>query len=159
MTPKEKARELVNTFYYSLPNNGSQEGINSTTRRYQEAIRCALIAVDEIIKTHLLSEKNAFGIHPVDYWQQVKQQINKLLTVGELIKALTQIQDQDIKVMVKGYEGGYDDANIDIDNNTPAIHYMALNVNTEWYYGHHEKVQDIMEQDLDKYQIVKAIVL
>ena len=42
MTLKEK--DLVNTFYYSLPNNGSQEGINSTTRRYAEAQQCALIA-------------------------------------------------------------------------------------------------------------------
>ena len=46
MTPKEKAKDLVNTFYYSLPNNGSQEGINSTTRRYEEAKQCALIAED-----------------------------------------------------------------------------------------------------------------
>ena len=81
------------------------------------------------------------------------------MTVKQLIQILSKIQDQDIKVMVKGFEGGYDDANITIDNNTPAIHYIALNVNTEWYYGHHEKVQDIMEQDLDKYQIVKAIIL
>ena len=35
---------LVNTIYYSLPNNGSQEGINSTTRRMEEAKACALIA-------------------------------------------------------------------------------------------------------------------
>lgn len=70
MTPKQKAEELVNTFYYSLPNNGSQEGINSTTRRYQEAIRCALIAVNEYL---LWSNKNN-----LDYWQQVKNEIEKL---------------------------------------------------------------------------------
>ena len=39
-----KNKDLVNTFYYALPNNGSQEGINSTTRRYEEAKQCALIA-------------------------------------------------------------------------------------------------------------------
>ena len=44
MTLKEK--DLVNTFYYSLPNNGSTEGLNSTTRRYEEAKQCALIAED-----------------------------------------------------------------------------------------------------------------
>lgn len=44
MTLKEN--DLVNTFYYSLPNNGSTEGLNSTTRRYVEAQQCALIAED-----------------------------------------------------------------------------------------------------------------
>jgi len=48
MTLKEK--DLVNTFYYSLPNNGSTEGINSTTRRYAEAKQCALIAEDFAIE-------------------------------------------------------------------------------------------------------------
>jgi len=51
MTPKEKAEDLINSFYYSLPNNGSEVGLNSTTERYKEAIQCALIVVDEIIKT------------------------------------------------------------------------------------------------------------
>ena len=41
-----KNKDLVNTFYYSLPNNGSTEGLNSTTRRYAEAKQCALIADD-----------------------------------------------------------------------------------------------------------------
>jgi len=49
MTHKEKALDLIHSFYYALPNNGSQEGINSTTRRYQEGVRCALIAVDELL--------------------------------------------------------------------------------------------------------------
>ena len=31
-------------FYYALPNNGSQVGINSTTRRMEEAERCEKIA-------------------------------------------------------------------------------------------------------------------
>ena len=51
MTPaKEKARDLLNSFYYALPNNGGFTGLNSTTSRYQEGIRCALIAVDSILK-------------------------------------------------------------------------------------------------------------
>lgn len=83
------------------------------------------------------------------------------MTVRELIKVLTQIQDQDTRVMIRGYEGGYDDVVIanGIDNNTPAIDYMALGVNEQWYYGRHEKVKDIGEEDLDKYHIVKTIVL
>ena len=46
MISQDKAKDLVNTFYYSLPNNGSTEGLNSTTRRYAEAKQCALIAED-----------------------------------------------------------------------------------------------------------------
>ena len=46
MNSQDKAKDLVNTFYYSLPNNGSTEGLNSTTRRYEEAKQCALIAED-----------------------------------------------------------------------------------------------------------------
>lgn len=49
MIHKEKALDLIHSFYYTLPNNGSTQGINSTTARYQEAIRCALIAIDELI--------------------------------------------------------------------------------------------------------------
>jgi hypothetical protein len=32
------------------------------------------------------------------------------MTVRELIQELSQIKDQDVKVMVRGYEGGIDDA-------------------------------------------------
>ena len=35
---------LKHQFYYALPNNGSQEGINSTTRRMEEAEKCEQIA-------------------------------------------------------------------------------------------------------------------
>ena len=35
---------LRNMFYYALPNNGSQVGINSTTRRMEEAQRCEKVA-------------------------------------------------------------------------------------------------------------------
>jgi len=69
MTPKEKALELCNKFMIS---NSYQAIV------WHNARICALIAVDEIIKTHLLSEKNTFGIHPVDYWQEVKQEIELL---------------------------------------------------------------------------------
>lgn len=82
------------------------------------------------------------------------------MTVRELIESLSKIEDQDIRVMVKGYEGGVNDIVIanGIDNNTPAIQYVALNINTEWYYGAHEIVWDVRE-DFNKYHIVKAIIL
>ena len=69
MTPKEKSKNLINSFYYALPNNGSETGLNSTTIRYKEAIQCALITVDEILHTCVESM--------MYYWQEVKQELNK----------------------------------------------------------------------------------
>jgi hypothetical protein len=74
MTPKEKAKDLINSFYYSLPNNGSETGLNSTTERYKEAIQCALICVDEIIKANHIWYKDSI---PYKYWQDVKDELNK----------------------------------------------------------------------------------
>ena len=83
------------------------------------------------------------------------------MTVRELIERLSQIEDQEVRVMVKGYEGGYNDMVIGngIDNNTPAIHYMALDVNEEWYYGTHERVDDIGRNCLEEFTVGKAIIL
>ena len=45
------ARQLINDFYYQLPNNGSlKEGLLSCERRYNEAIICALVCIDNMIK-------------------------------------------------------------------------------------------------------------
>jgi hypothetical protein len=63
--------------------------------------------------------------------------------------------------MVRGYEGGYDDVVIgnSTDNNTPAIQYIALDVNDEWYMGRHETIDNIDDVTNSKYHIVKAIIL
>jgi hypothetical protein len=76
MTPKEKSKELINLFYYSLPNNGSETGLNSTTERYKEGIQCALICVDEILK---LEPPELSYLEPFSksYWQEVKNELNK----------------------------------------------------------------------------------
>ena len=84
------------------------------------------------------------------------------MTVKQLIKILSKIEDQDIKVMVRGYEGGVNDmviGNSTDNNNTPAIQYVALDVNTEWYYGAHERVDDMYDATSSQYHIVKAIIL
>jgi len=83
------------------------------------------------------------------------------MTVKDLIQVLSRIEDQEVKVMVRGYEGGYNDIVIgnDIDSNTPAIVDMALDVNEEWYYGAHEKVKDIDRDHLDRYHIIRTIIL
>ena len=83
------------------------------------------------------------------------------MTVKQLIQILSQIEDQDIKVMVRGYERGVNDMVIvnGIGNNTPAIVNVALDVNDEWYYGRHERVDDMYDATNSNYHIVKAIIL
>lgn len=75
------------------------------------------------------------------------------MTVGELIKVLSQIQDQEARVMVKGYEKGVDD----IEDNIPEIVNIALDVYSVWYNGSHEVVGN--EHTYVDKEIVKAIVL
>ena len=82
MTPSEKAKDLVYTFYYKLPNNGYLfEGINSANSRYNEAIMCAFTLVNEILDTFgLISDGKTFYTEhrAIEYYEQVKQEINKL---------------------------------------------------------------------------------
>lgn len=77
MTPTDKAKELVNQYYFSLPNNGSFEGINSIPKRWEEAVRCALIAVEHMIDYYIIGEDDEFN-----YWEEVKQEIEKLWNEG-----------------------------------------------------------------------------
>jgi hypothetical protein len=71
MTPKEKAHDLICNFYFALPNNGlSDSGINSTSKRWQEAKQCAIIAVDEILEVT--------GGHINQFYQNVKTELTIL---------------------------------------------------------------------------------
>lgn len=64
-SPEEKAKELVEKF--------SLIGL----QQRNEGIACALIAVDEILKvTH--SDNRGNSIFDNEYWQLVKQEIEKL---------------------------------------------------------------------------------
>ena len=83
------------------------------------------------------------------------------MTVRELIESLSKIEDKEIRVMTRGYEGGYNDIVIgnDIEDNTPAIIDVALDVNDEWYYGRHERIEDVIMNARGEYNIVKAIIL
>ena len=67
MTPKEKAKELVGKFYINIP---LRDCDNRRPHKY------ALIAVNEIIE----NDKKNYGIDGfvVEYWQEVKQEIEKL---------------------------------------------------------------------------------
>lgn len=86
MTPKEKAKELVEKFdEYSFKPSAI---FNSDFKEpYENAKKCALICVDEIISTNPIEEDyEDHGVHGretwynymTEYWQEVKQEIEKL---------------------------------------------------------------------------------
>jgi len=74
LTHPTPARNLINKFYYQLPNNGSlNEGLLSCDRRYKEAINCALICVEEILNDY---EEFPYKIQlGKDHWNEVKQEL------------------------------------------------------------------------------------
>ena len=80
------------------------------------------------------------------------------MIVKELIESLSKIEDQDIKVMVRGYEGGVDDAIVSSnESNTPEIYTIERNVNDKWYYGRHEVTEE--DTPLKKDKVERAIIL
>ena len=70
MTPREKAKELVDKFYTI---DSDSEMFDGFTMPIFYAERCALIAVDEILKITL-----SYAGKDYDYWQEVKQEIQAL---------------------------------------------------------------------------------
>ena len=83
MTPKEKAKELIEMFIFFASNEGTTEDgfIYSDEMQMFNAKQCALIAVDEIL--------NNFGLtcngqtffteyRAVEFWQEVKKEIENL---------------------------------------------------------------------------------
>lgn len=66
MTPKEKAVKLVDKFTQYTPADEEFE--------YEYAKKCALIAVDEI----LIITSESYDIDHINWWQEVKQEIEKL---------------------------------------------------------------------------------
>lgn len=72
MTPKEKAKELVDKF---IPHSSGNSNNN-------EAKECALIAVDEIIESYefdvAYDVENKRAMDNLNYWDEVKQELEKL---------------------------------------------------------------------------------
>jgi hypothetical protein len=64
MTPKEKAIQLVEQFSSVLMHD----------EIYEDSIKCALIAVDEILKITWVDK----FLTVEDYWNEVKHEIEKL---------------------------------------------------------------------------------
>jgi len=85
MTPKEKARELVNQFLEKIPFADTNVYKDWKKEMNDKAKQCALIAVDEILENvnYFFSELEKDGLpnkfdDEIEYWQEVKKEINKL---------------------------------------------------------------------------------
>jgi hypothetical protein len=82
MTPKEKAKELVDKFYQTTPNEAwinEPLGIAEEYKAWNQAKQCALIAVDEILQSNpiIFREDNSIMLNK-SYWQDVKKEIEAL---------------------------------------------------------------------------------
>ncbi len=76
MTPKEQAEKLVNEYYSYLKAN-----LMNDEEAREDAKVCALIAVDEILEELfevLMVTAISYINKHIDYWQAVKQEIEKL---------------------------------------------------------------------------------
>jgi hypothetical protein len=71
---KKTAKQLIEKFYFALPNNGSFSGTNNINDRWNEAVDCALIAVDEIIDA---MDRVLFPNPFRQYWETIKEEIEK----------------------------------------------------------------------------------
>ena len=75
MTPKEKAKELVDKFWYVEPEE-SCDGME-----YQMAQQCALIAVNEIeeeLYNWIGGDNHSWQLQRMEYFKIVKKEIEKL---------------------------------------------------------------------------------
>ncbi len=70
MTPKEKAKELTNSFYRIIP-------LDKMTIDYNLAKQCALIAVDEILLV-FYDDIRSMWLDELNYWHDVKKEIKNL---------------------------------------------------------------------------------
>ena len=72
MTPKEKAKELLDKMYVQTPIRKNDKHLNQD---YDTAKQCALIAVDEILNVLWHTHKNEEAWR---YYLEVKQKIEKI---------------------------------------------------------------------------------
>ena len=75
MTPKEKAESLIAIMY----DVDFWDDEDQSIMQYHHAVKCALIAVDEIINSNPHSNPLNTGVYStMNYWRQVKTEIEKL---------------------------------------------------------------------------------
>ncbi len=82
MTPKEKAAELVDSFYQTTPNEcfvNEPIGIAGRYKAWEQSKQCALIAVDEILDLkHIVTLRRNMHEMELEYWDEVKKEIENL---------------------------------------------------------------------------------
>ena len=66
MTPQEKAQELVEKYFADA------------LLTYPSAIKCALIAVEEILKSNPTEPSDIYGKSPEMFWQAVRSHLQSL---------------------------------------------------------------------------------
>jgi len=76
MNPKEKADELIDKMYY-VGRYDDKEDYNPAMA-WERAKQCALIACDEVIEYLTSSSDIMISVNALEYWQQVKTEINNL---------------------------------------------------------------------------------
>jgi len=79
MTPKDKAIQLIDAFDDHAESRISDNG-RGFDKKYCSK-QCALIAVDEILNNNNKIPGNVSGLHTIEnthYWQEVKQEIERL---------------------------------------------------------------------------------
>ena len=77
MTPKEKAKELVDKFENIVPMiDGYYSYQEMIEEHFNKSKQCALIAVDELIIEKNKWENGSF--YTSKYWDYVKQEIEKM---------------------------------------------------------------------------------
>jgi len=76
--PKEEAQELFQLFYFPHYKFNNETGTSVIDEKLTKIVqkRCALIAVDEIIKYS--PNKPDYEFDPIEYFNKVKQEIEKL---------------------------------------------------------------------------------
>jgi hypothetical protein len=72
MTPKEKAEELFNKFRTEILS------FLGDKMKDKNAKKCALVAVDELIKIHYLLTTTQDTSPSINYWKEVKQELENL---------------------------------------------------------------------------------
>lgn len=76
------------------------------------------------------------------------------MTIADMIAMLQAMPDKSLRVVVNGYEGGYSEVGEvrDIE--------LVLNVHSAWYYGPHERPDQLISEDEElKKDVVNAILV
>lgn len=72
MTPQEKAKELFDKYCYAIRTEENESGYFTNVKHSKE---CALISVEEILQE---IDNTTLSCVQTEYWQEVKEEINKL---------------------------------------------------------------------------------